>query len=108
MKMDNGRESCTGFLDQSNRRFTEETECALTADKEFRKIEATSRKPIGEAEEVVATTILTDIRAFLCDQRGVVVDQRPQISKWPVGLQQIGVGRIVEPIGPGIQPFTGL
>ena len=71
MKMDQRREGRARLLDQSNRRFAEQTECPLAADEEFGKIEAALRKPIGETEEVVAATVLADSRTFLRDQRGI-------------------------------------
>src|SRR5437868_11421418 len=104
--MDERCESRAGFLDQPNRRFAEETQRALAADEKFRKIEAASRKPIGKTEKIVATTVLADRRTFLHNQRGMILEQRPQIMKRPVRAQQIAAIRIVEPIGLGIQPVT--
>ena len=61
------------FLDELDSRFTEETERAFAADKQLGKIEAASRKPIDETEEVVAATVLADRGAFLRNQRGMVL-----------------------------------
>src|ERR1700704_5296237 len=99
--MDECCESRARFFDQPKRRFAEETQRALAADEEFRKIEAASRKPIGKTEKIVAATVLADRRTFLRNQRGMVLEQRPQIVKRPVRVQQIVAGRIVEPLGLG-------
>ena len=74
--MDERREGRAGFFDQPNGGFTEQAERAFAADKQFGKIEAASCKPIGETEEIVATTVLADSRTFLGNQRGIFLKQR--------------------------------